>query len=267
MNYLTYKPPESLKDFIQFFWVFETNASSSNPYIHSATASACAKLAFQYCGTMEVQLPSEQIDKLFFSGIEAQTQKFQRFVATQNIGIFGIYFYPYALPYLFSIPAQELSNQNIELSSLLGRQGIELEEQVISAKSTLERIKIVSLFFEKRLSTLFIDEPAIISTINHIIQMKGMVNIEDLLERNFLSQRQFERNFKMVSGFSPKMFSRIIRFENSIDLFLMRNISLTEVAYKFGYYDQSHFIRDFKEFSGQHPKAYFSQDMSLFASV
>ncbi|TXJ23716.1 MAG: AraC family transcriptional regulator [Chitinophagaceae bacterium] len=73
----------------------------------------------------------------------------------------------------------------------------------------------------------------------------------------YLSTRQFERNFKEFAGFSPKLYSRIIRFQSAIEQYGQTGKSLTEIAYDCGYYDQSHFIHDFKEFSGLHPRHYF----------
>ncbi|MBC8045504.1 MAG: AraC family transcriptional regulator, partial [Fimbriimonadaceae bacterium] len=83
-------------------------------------------------------------------------------------------------------------------------------------------------------------------------------NVEQLARQNFLSIRQFERNFKEFSGFRPKLFSRIIRFQSALSEYDNKGKPLTEIAYACGYYDQSHFIHDFKEFSGHYPKHYFS---------
>lgn len=267
MEYSIYTPAEKLRELIQFFWVFETEASRVHPYTHPATASGYAKLAFQYNGAMFVQQGRGEREQLFTSGLQAQTRSAQHYASHEPIGVFGIYFQPYAIPFLFSIPAGEISSQNISLCSLLGKQGTELEERVLLAKSNQERLHIVSLFFEKRLASASYMEHRIISSINHIVKHKGMLPIEELVSRNCLSQRQFERKFKHLTGFSPKMFSRIIRFENSLDLYLQQDVSLTETAHTFGYYDQSHFIRDFKEFAGQHPSAYFSEDLSMFVSA
>jgi AraC-like DNA-binding protein len=85
----------------------------------------------------------------------------------------------------------------------------------------------------------------------------GQVNIRELSTQYFLSQKQFERKFKEHSGFMPKLYARIVRFETALSGY-SRNRSLTEVGYESGYYDQSHFIHDFKKFSGHHPRSYFA---------
>ena len=84
------------------------------------------------------------------------------------------------------------------------------------------------------------------------------MNVQEMAGRAFLSTRQFERNFKQFAGFSPKLYSRIIRFQAAMQQYGNKAMSLTAIAYECGYYDQSHFIHDFKEFSGHHPHHYFS---------
>ena len=90
-----------------------------------------------------------------------------------------------------------------------------------------------------------------------MIEMRGSVNISAMAREHALSTRQFERKFKEVAGLSPKLYSRIIRFQAATKHKLNGRCDLTEVAYACGYYDQSHFINDFREFSGYTPKEFF----------
>lgn len=76
------------------------------------------------------------------------------------------------------------------------------------------------------------------------------------LNRYSLSLRQFERKFKKITGFSPKHFHRISRFEKATDTCRQANLKMTDIAYRFGYFDQAHFTKDFKQFSGFTPLAY-----------
>lgn len=127
----------------------------------------------------------------------------------------------------------------------------------MNAKDNLQRAKILTVFLEERVKQSSISSPAIFYCINEIIAQKGLTNVQQLAKDCFLSERQFERKFKQFSGFAPKLFSRIARFENVLNYYGQQGLSLTQMAYDAGYYDQSHFIRDFKEFSGHHPRSYF----------
>lgn len=264
MVYRIFKPSESLKDFIRFYWVFESNASELKPLIHPATAARSAKLAFQYKGRFDIETHSGNRRQLFTSGFQGPAAKSEVFIGKESIGVFGVYFSPYALPVLFSVPADELSNQNVEIKSLLGKQGEELEDKMMSAASNTERVNIINTCFENKLNSLSGRHTAIEQSVHQVIANKGLISVNELSEKLSVSKRQFERKFKSVTGFSPKLFSRIIRFENALTKMGACDTTLTEVAFECGYYDQPHFIRDFKEFAGQHPSAYLTNDLSVF---
>ncbi|HYG40839.1 MAG TPA: helix-turn-helix transcriptional regulator [Cytophagales bacterium] len=256
MKYQMFDPPAFLKDFVRFFWVLEGD-SVNESYIYRSLADGCSELIFHYKGTFEELTDKENI-KQSYSLIHAQSQNFKRFITFENFAIFGVYLYPFAIPQLFSLPSTELSNQLVDLQTLLGNEGGELEEKMMLAGDNLERVKILSSFLENRVKKIKREEPGVFAAINHIINSGGTLSVEKLSDNFCLSTRQFERKFKEYAGFSPKLYSRIIRFQTALKDYGNYKKPLTQIAFDCGYYDQSHFIHDFKEFSGYHPKAYFS---------
>ncbi len=84
-------------------------------------------------------------------------------------------------------------------------------------------------------------------------------NLEDLNNKVFISKRHLQRTFQSKVGYGPKAYSRMLRFCEAI-FYLQQNpgARMTKVAYDFGYADQSHFIREFKEFMGQNPRKFFA---------
>lgn len=84
-------------------------------------------------------------------------------------------------------------------------------------------------------------------------------SVEDLNEKVFVSKRHLQRTFQNKVGYGPKAYSRMLRFCEAI-FYLQQNPNarMTTVAYDFGYADQSHFIREFKEFMGQNPRKFFA---------
>jgi AraC-like DNA-binding protein len=254
MNYYTIAPSLSLSAYVRFFWVLESN----EPYCHRSMADGCAEMIFHYKGTFdEITLPT-QIEKSFMSGLHGPSKNYRRFITNESFGIFGVYLYPFAIPQLFSMPASELSDQMPDLQTLFGAEGRELEDKIMLAKNNSQRVAIISSFLERKLLANNNRQPAFCSAISDIIHSRGFVSVNELAKRSFLSVRQFERNFKIFSGFSPKLYSRIIRFQMATQQYGNMQKSLTDIAYDCGYYDQSHFIHEFKQFSGYHPKQYFS---------
>ncbi len=256
--YFTVQPPERLAQYVRYFWILEGEASSDKPYVHRSMADGCAELIFHYNGIFDELIKDASIEKSFSSGLAGQSQHFRRFSIKQNFGIFGIYLYPFAVSSLFSIQGMDIKNQMLDLRSVIGSEASELEEKMMLAINNNVRLKIITEFLEGKLAKLKKQPPGVFETIKYIIQTNGITNVEELAKQNFRSTRQFERNFKQFAGFNPKLFSRIIRFQNALREYDNKGKSLTDIAYACGYYDQSHFIHDFKEFSGHNPKEYFS---------
>lgn len=103
--------------------------------------------------------------------------------------------------------------------------------------------------------------------VNIIVRQKGNVTIEHLADQVNVSRQFLSRQFSERIGISPKHFARIVRF-NALHRFLASQpkTRLVDVTYNFGYFDQSHFIKDFIEFMGMSPSEYLvlSTEMADF---
>lgn len=257
MKYSVIKPGDNIKKYIRFFWILEGGASEKNPYVHRAMADGSAELVFHYRGVFEELItPTEKLPS-FVAGLDGQSQKMRRFCTHQDFGIFGVYLYPFAISKFFGLPAAEVSNQSIDLINLLGKNEKGLIEKMLLAKNNLQRVEIITQFLENKINLPHKLNSGVFETISHIIHSKEIVDINKLAENNFLSRRQFERSFKEYAGFSPKLFARIIRFQNALKDYGKAKKSLTHIGLEAGYADQSHFIKEFKAFSGFTPKEYF----------
>jgi len=254
MKYYTIKPTEKLADYVRYFWIFEGSATDNQPYIHRTLANGCPELLFHYQGTFN-ELINDKFQTSFITGIHGQTSQHRRFITKKEFGIFGAYLYPHAVSVLFGLPAIELTNQLPDLMSILKKSDKHIEEKILGAKDNEQRLSIITHFLEQKVKKF--ERPEIAFAVKSILNSNGQINIKQLSVNCNLSLRQFERKFKEQTGFNPKLFARIIRFNSTIQKSNLTN-SLTEIAYDFGYYDQSHFIQDFKEFSGYNPKTYFS---------
>jgi AraC-like DNA-binding protein len=256
MKYYTLDPPASLGPYVRSFWVLEGEATEKAPYIYRGYADGCAELLFHYDGMFD-ELVGDEERSSYAAGLHAQTRKFTRFIVKRNFGIFGCYLFPFAIPKLFSYAAADLTDITPDLETFLGSEGRELEERMMLAGSNAVRYAILSSYLEGRLEKNRRDIPNVSVSIRRMLDFRGTVNVRSLAREQFMSDRTFARKFKEFSGFSPKLYSRIARFQ-AASRENPSGISLTDIAYKYGYYDQSHFINDFREFTGYSPKKYFS---------
>ncbi len=100
--------------------------------------------------------------------------------------------------------------------------------------------------------------------IEAVLQSNGTISIEKLADELQIGKRQLERKFQAVVGLNLKMFSRIIRFNYALQLIEKKEFDgFTKVAYDGGFYDQPHFIKDFKDLTGLNPKQYFSENLEM----
>ncbi|RPE09031.1 AraC family transcriptional regulator [Chitinophaga lutea] len=253
--YLTFPPPPQLAAHVRMFWVFEHDVPAGEPYVYRSMADGCAELIFHYKGVFSEPAGSGASHAAV---VHAQSSHHRRFLTQESFGIFGAYLYPTALPHLFGLASPDFSNQMPDLASVLGHEGSLLEEQIMTAAGHEERVRLLSRFLSGRLRNKEEHPTVAHIALRHILQHKGQLNVEELAGHICLSTRQFERTFKTYCGFSPKLYTRIIRFQQALEAYGAKDMSLTAIGYACGYYDQSHFIREFRAFSGYHPREYFA---------
>jgi transcriptional regulator GlxA family with amidase domain len=121
-------------------------------------------------------------------------------------------------------------------------------------------IEKLNILFEEKISRIQIDN-RIVDSIDFIEKHQGDIKIKDLIKKVNISQRQLERLFLNHLGYSPKRFIRVIRFYN-IHKNIIKNgtKNLSSVANDYGYCDQAHFNKEYKEFTNFSPK---DENMSI----
>jgi AraC-like DNA-binding protein len=254
MNYYTIPPPAGLSPYVRFFWVLEGN----EPYTHRSMADVCSELVFHYKGVFDELLTGNGKTRSFTAGITGPARGISRFEIEQPFGIFGVYLWPGALQPLLGIPAEALTNQAPGLAATGIPALTELEEQVMNAVNNLQRAEILTRFFERRLRQYEWPEIPAMAAVQEIFSNGGVVSVSRLYRQYYISERQFERQFKKHTGLTPRLFARIVRFHRAMSFYGRTDVSLTCIAHECGYYDQPHFIHDFKSFSGHLPGAFFS---------
>lgn len=257
MRYFTIQPPAELKPYVRFYWVLEHELEPDHSsYIYRSVADACAELVFHYHSSFnELKEKNEQSPSL--SGIQFQTTQYRRFITTESFGIFGAYIYPFAVPYFFNTPSSQTSNLAFDFDTFLSRPGRELEEQIMLAGNNYKRAEILSAFLIARLRQNVLKDDRIAVAIRDVVHNKQYRTVAQLADAYNLSARQFDRKFKESAGFSPKTYMRLTRLQDALKQY-NTDKTLTQIALECGYYDQSHFIHDVKEFTGYHPGFYFS---------
>jgi AraC-like DNA-binding protein len=240
--------------------VLENPEAPDGPVRDKILPDGCMELIFHY-GDLFRQYREENVETQPRSFVYGQITQFIEIGPTGKTGVIAVRFYPNGAEPFLQIPMNELTNRAISIFDLFGRQGLELEERIVTAAGNGQRILILQNFLIDRLRTYNRCDFVIADSIKRMLQLQGKVNVESLSRRFNISARHLERKFVSTVGLNPKLLSRIIRFQNIFKLLQNGQIdSLTALAHESGYYDQAHFIRDFKHFSGINPKMFLNQE-------
>ncbi|MFH6982519.1 helix-turn-helix domain-containing protein [Marinoscillum luteum] len=250
MKFDRHPPTERLKPYIKYFVVSENELGSE----YKVFPSSGLVIGFQYKGQLSA-MNGKQEDRLSTSGITGISKSYKTFKNTPNIGTILVYFTETGFTHFASHPANELYNLSLSLADIFD-QGVtkEVEEKLFSATTDLQRIQIVEAFLLSQLKDIQADR-LIVEAVKLLCQSQGTIRIQELLEKLHISQSAFEKRFRKVVGTTPKKFASIIRFNAVLDS-LNEDKSLTEICYEHHFFDQAHFIKDFRLFTGDTPEQF-----------
>ncbi len=159
---------------------------------------------------------------------------------------------PHALQTLLGLNATVVTNSLVELSEFSAGS---LNMQLMEARSEQARVNLIVNFLVAKLHQARTRDGLVEESLRVIHQNSGSITVKHLLEYLNLSERQFEKRFIQTVGLAPQFYIRVKRFNQAIRLMKTgRFEKLTDVAHALNFYDQSHFIRDVKAFSGITPK-------------
>lgn len=172
----------------------------------------------------------------------------------KKVKMIGIRFRPCAISAFTKIPVYEFTDSKIDTRLFDSFFSDFIPEQLFELKSEIEHIHYIDNFLLSKLNVLYSTDKQIVNIVEHIQRTKGIIPINELLNNVYVCQRQFERQFKHLTGLTPKMFSSIIRYKSTKEYLKCNpNESLFSAALECGYYDHAHLIRDFKRFGGTLP--------------
>lgn len=164
---------------------------------------------------------------------------------------------PGALSALFDIPAHAFKNQIIALDTIAGSGISTLRDKLIETTTPEEKFGLLETFLLSQLDRSFQPNPALIFSINQLKNKHGAPSIAEIRDKVGYSHRRFSELFKRLAGIPPKQYARICRFQHVLGSIRgMKVPDWSSIAIDSGYYDQPHFIHEFKSFSGLSPTEY-----------
>lgn len=265
MNYEVFDPVPDLQPFIKCFWTLD-DERHDEPVKQRIVPDGCMEMIFHYGDLYNQFFPDGSFITQPRSFIFGQITSYIEIAPSGVSGIVAARFRPDGLAPFLSVPVSSLDNQAISLEIIFGEKGISLEEQVVAAANNLERIKIIESFMLNGLAERNTIDRITKACVEEIFHASGQQDMDTLASKLNINRRSIERKFNAGIGISPKQLSKLVRLQAALKMLERKRFdSLTELAHESGYYDQAHFIKDFKEITGVIPKAFFSDNLKLSA--
>lgn len=261
MNYQLYFPSPALAGLVKCYWSLEGNELPGTQ--QRVFPDGCMELVFHY-GDLFTRYHSDGSSVYQpRSFVHGQLTQFIEIGGNGVVGVFSIRFHPGGLKPFISLSADEINDASINIMEIWGNDGRELEDRMLHAGNNEERLRIVERFLLQKLRPATVNK--LVDQCVAAIDLKnGNINIDDLSLRLNTSRRHLERQFVEATGLNPKQYARIARLQSVLSLAEQKKYStLTALAYDGGFYDQAHFIKDFRAFTGLSPKQYFAEHLPL----
>lgn len=264
MNYQTFQPHLDLSALVKFYWTLEVPFDPNNQK-QKIIPDGCIEMTFNLKGKIKRYVSEDDFIIHPNSMVMGQRTKPYFIEPLGDVDSFAICFYPYGFANFACTPLEKLVDTETPIESLFGEIPAKvLEQKIVQANNTQERIEIIETFLLDKLNQNATIENLVKTTVDSLLATNGSNSINLILKDDLSKRRQLERNFKKQIGISPKQLGKVLRLQTALKMLLNDNENLTNIAYESEYFDQAHFIKDFKEFIGTTPKEFLgNENMTL----
>lgn len=263
MRYSEIPPSPVLRRYVQCYWTLEAAREAAAPP-EPVMPDGRIELIFNLADPFQRFHANGYVETQPLSIVAGQMRNCAMIGPSGAIDLFGVRFTHAGASPFFSFPLNELTDRIVDLKAVLGAGCRQTEERLNEARTLKQRVAVIESALLRLLSKntgldLIVENASRIITGN-----KGLAAIDRVTEALGVNERTLERRFQQKFGLSPKRFSRIIRFQNFLSAARTgHSRDILDTALSFGYYDQAHLIREFREFSGKTPLAFFGSEYKL----
>jgi AraC-like DNA-binding protein len=261
MLFRTYTPQSPLSEFVEIIWFYDGHQL---PH---------AKERLLPTGTMEMVFNLREDRTWLYGGENADEiqafrgsilcgvhSKFFVIDTAAEISTFGVHFKPGGAFPFFNLPVGELHNIHVSLETLWGATADDIRNQLLEASTPDARFRVLENALLARAAGSFDRHPAVAFALKEFRSVPHTRTIADVSGQTGFSPRRFIQVFNEEVGLTPKLFCRVLRFQKVLRLIKKgQAVDWADVAASCGYFDQAHFIHDFRAFSGLNPSAYLAQ--------
>ena len=264
MIFRQHVPAEPLGSYIDWFWFYQDlyPAHRREHVLPDGTFELIIDLRDEPRRTFDRTSGSETLFRnAWFSGTHS---RYIVIDALPNSSMIGVHFKPGGAAAVLGCPADELRDRVVELEDIWGAPAHDLREQLLAARGAAAKFDILEQALFTRLAQRRLDtaqEHRIFRARDQFVAGANAVRIADVVDQLGVSHKQFIEQFRRHVGLTPKLFCRIRRFQDVLSkVNTGKQVAWADVACACGYFDQAHFVHDFRAFSGLTPTTYASNE-------
>jgi AraC-like DNA-binding protein len=258
MKYIRIIPHDNLKHLIECYWIVESDDTTTK--VEKIIPDGFTELIFHY-GDPYRKKVNDEWQSQALNLLCGQISSYFYLENTGRSGIIAVKFMPTGLTQLFDLDMSVYKDKIVDADIVQVKYLSGLREKIIPFKDE-DSVKIILDDYFIALAQSAQDSP-VTDAIDLIFKTNGMVSVKEMAEAAGVGERHLERLFKKFVGLSPKYYGRIIRFNYIFQLIQAKKTPWADIVFQAGYYDQSHFIRNFKAFTGEDPSAYFFEEENM----
>lgn len=249
-DHVTYRelvPHITLQPYIYCYWQLRTTRPLAEQFHYRVVADGCIDIFF------ELSHPQEN----FVMGF---CKQYTEFALDNSFNYIGVRFLPTMFPQLFKVNAATLSNRFEHLSAVQPQIAAFITTHINNTQDLSYIAQLFDNYFISLLSHIeFDNDPRLYNALSIILDRCGVVDIEKDLDTG-ISPRQLRRLFEFYIGDTAKTFSKVVRFQHILRAKpSAQSLRRNKLFFDSGYYDQAHFIKEFRNFYGVTPSKAFGR--------
>lgn len=253
MKYSEVRPSLALAEHIECFWSLQSDGDATDLPPQRIFPDGCVELIVNLADPFAERAPNglaRQPKHIVVGQMEHPLE----IVATGRVHLLGVRFQPHGARKILGLPMSELSGRIVPVDDLHRELGAAARSACDVADSR-ERLGIIEAAMQRRATQGKQVDATVRETLKWLLKTDGVTSVEYLTAAAGVSRRQLERKFKEWVGLTPKTLARILRFQRVFKAQQNGAANWAEIAAECGYFDQSHLIRDFRQFAGDCPSA------------
>jgi AraC-like DNA-binding protein len=253
------QPEKQLSPYVAFIWVFESSFGVPIADSRIIVPDGRAKIIIPYrnslCAAVNTRLLNAKEQHIFLVGIQSNPTTIAS--TATDTGTIGVELTPKGLYHFFNLSMHEITNRMVSFEELFGPQGARLQNRVGDAEDPQEKIMLLQTALTHLLHKNEKEYALLDHTLDLLAQTHGMIRVQELEAHLGYTRRYLDLLFKEHVGVSPKSLASILRFQEVYQVWMQhKSPTFFRNHWPAYYYDQSHFIKEFKRFTGFTPQQY-----------